>query len=57
MSEAESESTVTAEECVRTAESGLSEYTESESNKSAVSESEPAILNLFNYYPNHMLNL
>ncbi len=57
MSEAESESTVTAEECVRTAQSGLPEYTESESNKSAVSESETAILNLFNYYPNHPLNL
>ena len=41
LSEAESESTVTAEECVRTADSGLSEYTESESNESAISESEP----------------
>ncbi len=36
---------VTAEECVRTAESGLSEYTESESNESAISETEPAKLN------------
>ncbi len=39
LSEAESESTVTAEECVRIADSGLSEY--SESNESAISESEP----------------
>ncbi len=58
MSEAESESTVTTvEECVRTAQSGLSEYTESELNESAISESEPAKLNVVILFQNHLLNM